>query len=238
MLSVLKLLKQIHFKFDCVHSECHQLLWLWSWCRWCSNWKGWQWKFTTYQLLCTNSILWNISKHTLCTYKSASYIYLNLHTGPICVVITTTGLLHSIHRWTQMGFFHSNLDISRLTLKCFQYLIPHWLLLSGMMWILEGLETFSTGRHLMLPFSKEPVINYRSCFHPLATSLQPHCLLPHGTEWHSLEEDPRYYIPGNVYMVQNFTYFTWSFKMEKFELQILPGKNLLGKLHDSNMCNS
>ena len=42
------------------------------------------------------------------------------------------------------------------------------------------------------PFSKEPVINCRSCFHPLGTSLQPHCLLPHGTEWHSLEGDPRY----------------------------------------------
>ena len=44
----------------------------------------------------------------------------------------------------------------------------------------------------MSPFSKEPVMTCRSCFHPLVTSLQPHCLLPHGTEWHSLEEDPRY----------------------------------------------
>ena len=44
----------------------------------------------------------------------------------------------------------------------------------------------------MSHFSKEPIITCRSYFHPLATSLQPYCLLPHGTEWQRLEEDPRY----------------------------------------------
>ena len=91
-------------------------------------------------------------------------------------------------------------------------------------------------------FFKEPVINYRSCFHPLETSLQLHCLLLHGTEWHSVEGDPRYlhtyryHITGNVCMVQNLAL---RFKNGKIlTTDTFPSKHLLGKLHDSNMCNS
>ena len=97
-----------------------------------------------------------------------------------------------VHRWIQMEFFHSDLHILHTSLKCFHLLAFHWLLLSGMTLILQDLETFSTEQHLMPPFSKELKINCRNCFHPLATSLQQHCSLPHGTEWHHLEEDPRY----------------------------------------------
>ena len=94
-----------------------------------------------------------------------------------------------VHRSTQMASFHSNLHSLQLLLTCFHYLpIFHWLLLSGMMLTLQDLGTYSTEKHPMPPYSKEPRINCRDCFHPLATSLQPHCLLPHGTEWQSLSQ--------------------------------------------------
>ena len=44
----------------------------------------------------------------------------------------------------------------------------------------------------MPPSSKEPMINFKNCFHPLVTSLQPHCLLSRGTEWQSFEGELRY----------------------------------------------
>ena len=97
-----------------------------------------------------------------------------------------------VHRWTQMEFFHSDLHILHTSPKCFHQLAFHWLLLSGMTLILEDLGTFSTEQHLMPLSSKELTISCRSCFHPLVTSLQPHCLLSHGTEQHHLEEDARY----------------------------------------------
>ena len=95
------------------------------------------------------------------------------------------------HRWTQMELFHFNTHITYL--EDFNHSTTfHWLLLSGIICTLQDLETFSTGRHPIPPFSKKPMINCRSYFHPIATSVQPHCLLPHGTEWDCFMRDPRY----------------------------------------------
>ena len=92
-----------------------------------------------------------------------------------------------------MEFFHFESHLLTSPLTCFHCLIMfHWLPLSGTMWTSKDLETFPTERHLILRFLKKLVINYESCFHPLAASLQPHCLLPHGIEWQSLKEDLRY----------------------------------------------
>ena len=106
-------------------------------------------------------------------------------------------LLHtlsvSLHRSPQMGFFHSDLHLLHFSLESFHSSAHHWLLLSGMMWTSHSLATFSTDRHLILPFSKEPEINYTSYFHSLPTLLQAHCSLPHGIGWQSfLERDHRY----------------------------------------------
>ena len=94
-----------------------------------------------------------------------------------------------VYRSTPMASFHSNLHSLQLLLTCFHYLpIFHWLLLSGVTWTLQDLGTYSTEKHPMPPYSKEPRINCRDCFNPLPTSLQPHCLLQHGTEWQSLSQ--------------------------------------------------
>ena len=113
-----------------------------------------------------------------------------------CCLSTT--LLHTCHKvvvTVTNSFFYNDsnrryghVDILILLLVH----LLHRLLHSWIMRILEDLGEFSTGRHPMPPFSKEPMINCKSCFHPLATSHQPHCLLPHGTEWQHMEEDPRY----------------------------------------------
>ena len=98
-----------------------------------------------------------------------------------------------VHRWTQMELFHFDSHLLNSYLKDFHWItLFHWLLHSGMMWTLEEVETFSLGWQIMPTFSKEPVINCRGCFPPLPTSLQPHCLLPHGTEWQGMVRDLRY----------------------------------------------
>ena len=89
-----------------------------------------------------------------------------------------------------MDLFHSIPQLGTSAIEHFCCLMFQWLSLSGQ--DMQLLETYSTDRQMIPPFSKEPVINFRSCFHPLATSLQPHCLLPHGTEWHSLKGNPWY----------------------------------------------
>ena len=61
-----------------------------------------------------------------------------------------------------------------------------------MMWTSHSLATFSTDRHLITLFSKEPVINYTSYFHSLPTLLQAHCSLPHGIVWPGMQWDRRY----------------------------------------------
>ena len=98
-----------------------------------------------------------------------------------------------------MEFFLSEDHLLGSLFEVFHYLLQeHWLLLSGMMWTLQGLGTFTTGWHRTPPFSKELVMNYNTCSHLLATSPQPNCLLPRGIEWQSLiRVDPRYLLASS-----------------------------------------
>ena len=94
-------------------------------------------------------------------------------------------------RWTPMEFSLSGPPSPSFLLRDFHCVVLHWLPLSGMMWTLEGLVTFSTGRQPMLPCYKELAIDFKNHFRPLATSLQPFFLLPHGTELLNLVGDLR-----------------------------------------------
>ena len=98
----------------------------------------------------------------------------------VVIIITVTNSL-----------FYNDSNCRYGSMEILILLLVHLLYSFILKWV-SGLRKFSTGRHLISPFSKEPVINSRSCFHPLATSHQPHCLYSHGTNWHSLKGDTRY----------------------------------------------
>ena len=71
-----------------VHSEQHQLLWFWSWCRWFSfGGRGrFFWIFTTFY---TNSIRYKTTTHTL--HKSVMYTFTYMQ-GQFMIMLLTVAL--------------------------------------------------------------------------------------------------------------------------------------------------